>query len=151
MSEDSMDLPMRSATKLPVPNSTAASTNRGALSEQQVNMLIQGGAVVAEQVVSAARDYLAIVRIRAESQATVDEIDARSRAVCNAIRAEADRLMVVRDTIKSRGDAAVQVIRAVMDSIPETDHAGRKIAIEELSKLVTIAVSGSDAPATPKP
>lgn len=141
MSNDPMDLPVRRVNSTPVVRPDAQLVPRVSLKEQQVSSLIETGGKVAEGVMSIAKDLVDISRIKAESEAEVAGIEARSFAMVAALRAETERLMVVRKGIRTRGEAAVNVIKSVLENIPESDQASRQSAIALLNQLVATVVS----------
>jgi hypothetical protein len=144
MNKDPMDLPIRRPSSQTTVHPGASSTRRVLLNEQQVTTLVDSGAKVTEGLVSISKDIVDIARINAQSRAEVAGIEARSRAVVDVLRAETDRVLASRKTIQSRAEAAALVIRTVMETIPELDHASRQLAIEKLSELVGQVVSTQD-------
>ncbi|WP_442809186.1 hypothetical protein [Trinickia soli] len=151
MSEDSMDLPTRGATKLPVARSEALTKQRSGLTERHVDVLVDSGANLLACAGSIAKDLVEIARIRAESEAEVERIEARSRAIREAFRAEVDRLGAMRDIIGSRGDAAAKLIREVLTHIPESDQVSRQRAIEMLTKMIDSVVADKGPSFGPQP
>ena len=145
MNKDPINLPMRRNNSSPAvrPNVRQDSqlTTRGSLNEKQVSSLIETSGKVAQGVMSIAKDLVEISRIKAESAAEVAGIEARNHAMVAALHAETERLMAVRKGIRTRGEAAVEVIKAVLMSIPESDHAARQAAISNLNQLVATVVS----------
>jgi hypothetical protein len=82
-----------------------------------------------------------IARIKATSQAEVANIEARSRAMTEALRAETAYLMETHQGIRTRGEAVTLVIRSVLENIPESDHGSRQQAITILNDLVANVVN----------
>lgn len=135
MSDDLIDLPTRRRDSLPT--SIDSHNNRGiSLSEEQVGQLVNTGSKVAEGVMIIAHDLVDIARIRAQSSSEVDVIQARSQALVAELRAEIDRVMREQESVRTRTEAAVTIIQAVMNCIPETDHSSRAAAIDNLNELV---------------
>jgi hypothetical protein len=151
MSEDSMDLPSRSAPKTPAVRSTGLAQQRNGLSERHVDVIVDAGAHVVGTIASIAKDIAEIARIRADSQAEVAGIEARSRAISEAFRGEVNRLTAMRDIINSRGDAAAKVIHEVLSLIPESDHVSRQKAIEMLTKMIETVVADRGPSHRPQP
>lgn len=149
MSKDPMDLPVRRVTTTSAAHHEVRPIPRVSLNERQVSSLIETGGKVAEGLMAISNDLIEISRIKAESQAEVAGIEARSSALVAALRAETDRLMALRKNIRTRGEAAAEVIRAVLENIPESDIASRQSAVAILSQLVVAAVSGQDC--SPQP
>ncbi|MEY4766653.1 MAG: hypothetical protein RI907_3326 [Pseudomonadota bacterium] len=147
MSRDPMDLPVRQGAvtvrpveKLPAP---ATASNRNLkLNEQHVTALVNTGTEVAQGVLSIAKDVVDIMRIRQSAQAEVAVIDARTRAVVDALRAETAKLLEVHNGVRVRGEVATQVIRTVLDAIPEAD---RLAALAHLNDLVAKALDTGDS------
>ncbi|MBN3787219.1 hypothetical protein [Burkholderia sp. Ac-20353] len=150
MSDDSMDLPARRPATVPAERPGVPAARRGGLTEQQADVLIGGGVRVAENVTTILTNITEIVRIRADSQAQIDQIAARSNAVREAFRAEVERLSAMRETIVTRGDTAVKLIREVLSSIPESDPQSRQQAMEMLTKMVEMIVADPGASSVPR-
>lgn len=150
MSKDPMDLPIRRPSNQTVVH-PGASSGRVRLNEQQVTTLVDSGAKVAEGLVSIAKDIVDIARINTQSRAEVAGIEARSRAMVDVLRAETERILASRKGVRSRGEAAALVIRTVMETIPESDHASRQLAIAKLTELVGQVVSTQDPTPAFKP
>lgn len=119
--------------------------------ERQVDALIAGGTQAASNVLTIVANVSEIAKIRANSEAQVDQIEARTRQVREAFRAEVERLSAVRDTIVTRGDTAVKLIREVLAGIPESDQQSRRQALEMLTKMVEVVVADSGASSVPRP
>ncbi|AIO37598.1 hypothetical protein DM40_5763 [Burkholderia cenocepacia] len=151
MSGDSMDLPARRPATVPAERTGTPTTGRGAFTERQVDALIAGGTQAASNVLTIVANVSEIAKIRANSEAQVDQIEARTRQVREAFRAEVERLSAVRDTIVTRGDTAVKLIREVLAGIPESDQQSRRQALEMLTKLVEVVVADSGASSVPRP
>lgn len=150
MSDDSMDLPARRPATVPAERPGTPAMRRGGLTEQQVDVLIAGGTQAAANVVTIVANLSEIAKIRANSQAQVEQIDAHSRAVREAFRAEVERLSVMRDTIVTRGDTAVKLIREVLAGIPESDPQSRQHALEMLTKMIEVVVADPGATTVPR-
>ncbi|MBZ5788836.1 hypothetical protein K8353_01850 [Burkholderia contaminans] len=146
-----MDLPARRPATVPAERSGAPATGRGGFTEQQVDVLIAGGTQAATNMLTIATNLSEIAKIRANSQAQVDQIEARTRQVREAFRAEVERLSVMRDTIVTRGDTAVKLIREVLAGIPESDPQSRQQALEMLTKMVEVVVADPGASSVPRP
>jgi hypothetical protein len=146
-----MDLPIRRPSSQTIVHSGASPTGRVRLNDQQVSTLVDSGAKATEGMVSIAKDIVEIARINAQSRAEVAGIEARSRGMVDVLRAETDRVLASRKGIRSRGEAAALVIRTVMETIPESDHASRQLAIEKLTEVVGQVVSTQDLPPAFKP
>ncbi|WP_156814554.1 hypothetical protein [Burkholderia lata] len=151
MSDDSMDLPGRRPATVPAERSGTPATGRGGFTESQVDGLIAGGTQAAANMLTIATNLSEIAKIRANSQAQVDQIEARTRQVREAFRAEVERLSVMRDTIVTRGDTAVKLIREVLAGIPESDPQSRQQALEMLTKMVEVVVADPGASSVPRP
>lgn len=148
MSHDPMDLParrgavaVRPVNRAPAPASPSG--RRLQLSEQQVSTLVNTGPDVARGILSIAQDVVEIVRIQQSAQAEVALIEARSQAVVSALREETARLREVHQGVRQRGDVATQVIRTVLDAMPEGD---RLAALGHLHALVAQALATGDPP-----
>lgn len=151
MSDDSMDLPARRPATVPAERSGTPATGRGGFTEQQVDALIAGGTQAAKNMLTIATNLSEIAKIRANSQAQVDQIEARTRQIREAFSAEVERLSVMRDTIVTRGDTAVKLIREVLAGIPESDPQSRQQALEMLTKMVEVVVADPGASSVPRP
>lgn len=141
MNKDPIDLPVRRVNSNSTVRLDFIPASRIPLNSNQVSSLIEKGGKVADGVMSIAKELVDISRIKAESQAEVAGIEARSHAMVAALRAETERLMEDRKGIRTRGEAAVALIKAVLEAIPESDHATRQIAIIRLNQLVATVVS----------
>ena len=151
MSGDSMDLPARRPATVPAERTGTPTNGRGAFTERQVDALIAGGTQAASNVLTIVANVSEIAKIRANSEAQVDQIEARTRQVREAFRAEVERLSAMRDTIVTRGDTAVKLIREVLAGIPESDQQSRRQALEMLTKMVEVVVADSGASSVPRP
>ncbi|WNC92147.1 hypothetical protein RI103_28125 [Paraburkholderia sp. FT54] len=143
---DPMDLPSRGVAKTPDARTDASIAPRSKLTERQLDVIVDSGA----QLVSIAAGVMDIVKIKAQTQHEVAQIEARSRAVREAIRGEIERMEAARETIVTRGDVAIKLTRAVLQDFTEYDSATRQLALETLTKLVDSAINAKDAEAAPK-
>lgn len=141
MTKDPLNLPIRRINSSAATRPNFQNPHRVSLSGQQVSSLIETGGKVAEGAMSIAKDLVEISRIKAESAAEVAGIEARTHAMVAALRAETERLMAVRKGIRTRGEVAVDVIKSVLTSIPESDHVTRQFAISSLNQLVATILS----------
>ncbi len=135
MADDLIDLPARKMNYPSVENNST--TGLGVvLNEQQVGQLIETSSKIVEGTVAIARDLVEIGRIRAQSQSEVEVIRARSQALVVVLRAETDRVMLEHDGVRTRSEAAISIIQAIMKNIPEADQSSRVAAIDILNDLV---------------
>jgi RNA 3'-terminal phosphate cyclase len=110
-----------------------------------MDVLVQGGTKVAEGVVLIAKNIVEIAHIRANSAAEVSKIQAQSKGMVKLLRAETEQLMENRKSIRTRGEAAAQVIEQVMKHIPESDAEARRQALNILPQLVRDIVATGEA------
>ena len=143
---DPMDLPSRSVVKTPDARTDAIIAPRTKLTERQIDVIVDSGA----QLVSIAAGVMDIVKIKAQTQHEVAQIEARSRAVREAIQGEIERMEAVRETITTRGDVALKLTRAVLQDFADYDSTTRQLALETLTKLVDSAINEKGAGAAPK-
>lgn len=146
MSDDFIDLPMRST-----PATTTSSTPVPATRVQQAATLIDSGTNAIQAIAPIAQGVVEIWRIKQQSQADVAQIEAKSRAVCDALHAETNRLMVMKDTITTRGQAASALVRAVMQDLHRLDPVAQKGVVDTLTQLVATVVADKGASAADKP
>ncbi len=145
MNKDPMDLPVRRINSTPAVRPGIQLVPHATLKNEHITALVETGGKVAEGVMSIAKDLVEISRIKAESHAEVAGIEARSHAMVSSLRAETERLMAERKGIRTRGEAAVALIKAVLKAIPESDHATRQIAIASLNQLVATVVATNNS------
>ena len=112
---DSLDLPVKR-------NSTTATNTPGnkenQYTEKQMDVIVgaQAKAVedigqIGKDVVGIVKDIVAIAKIREQSAADVTKIEAETNKVVKSVRAEIDRLAQVGNTVRSRGEVAVNIIK----------------------------------------
>jgi hypothetical protein len=141
MSNNIIDLPMRVNKTQSLSPQHKKHVPAVRLNNEQVNTLIDSGTRIADGILSIAKDIVDIARINAESNARVAEIEARSHALVNALRAETDYLMESNKGIRTRGEAAALIIRTVLEHIPEADSVARQRAIDQLYNLIKIVIT----------
>lgn len=150
MSKDPLDLPVRRSPNPVAQPGHAFPARRSRLSEKQMDTLVESGARTMEGVVSIANGLVEIAQIRAQSNAEVAGIEARSDAMAKVMRAEVERLMAERKNIRTRGEAAALVIEQVMKGIPEADGDARRQALSILPQLVRDVVAPDEGQAGPR-
>lgn len=144
MSKDPLDLPVRHSPATVIHRESSLPEGRTRLTDRQMNTLVDSGAKVVDGALSIASGLLEIAHIRAQSAADVANIEARSEAIVKVLRAETEKMMANRKSIRTRGEAAVLVIEQVMKYIPETDAEARSQALRMLPQLVRDVLASSD-------
>lgn len=147
MNKDPLDLPVRRPSGPVTQPGHTLPAGRPRLTEKQMDAVVQSGAKAVEGVVSIASGLVEIAQIRARSGAEVAGIEARSEAMAKVMRAEVERLMAERKSIRTRGEAAACVIEQVMKGIPEADADARRQALSILPQLVRDVVAPNEGPA----
>lgn len=111
------------------------------LTEQQTSKLIDLAGEAAGHMTSIVRDIVAIARIRQEADADVRRIGAETHRAVFSIRAEIDRLALVGENVRSRGQVAVDIIRQVGELMKQAnlDGAAQARLVDSLVYLVGIA------------
>jgi hypothetical protein len=133
------------------PATTASNTPVPVTKMQQAATLIDSGANAIQAIAPIAQGVIDIWRIKQQSQADVAQIEAKSRAVCDALHAETSRLMVMKDTITTRGQAATELMRVVMQDLHRLDPVAQKGVVDTLTQMIATVVVDKGAPAVDKP
>jgi hypothetical protein len=136
MNDDHLDLPKR-------PSGLTISTNSGnevALSEQQLDQVVNGVVQAAADLGSIAKDLVEIAKIRTAADAASKIMRERAAAAMVEAKAEVERLCASGVLARDRGSATVQVIGAInagIALIPECDYASRHSLIEQMGGIVS--------------
>jgi hypothetical protein len=115
------------------------------LTEVQIARIVDAASRMVGDLGPIVQDVVTIWRIRAEAGADVARIDASTRQIVAAARAEIDRLAQVESHTRSRGQVVVDVIKAftaLIETVPELDTASRHGLVDSLRWLVEAAVKG---------
>jgi hypothetical protein len=136
-----MDLPVRQANNVPATRSDHPVTRQTGLSAQNIDTIVNTGAVIAKELME-------ISRIRTAAKAEVEVIEAHTRALRERVRGEVDRLDAMRQTLGKRGDEAVKIIQAVLPLIPEAE---RHKAMEDLRKMIDSVIADQGSPTAGQP
>ena len=144
MSDDILDLPNRPRVEV-LPRAEAGSASSGTrLTEKQMDQVLDTGLRFVEDLGAVARELVAIHRIREQGRADVERIEAKTRHVVEKMRAEIDRLAEVRQGVRTRAQAVVEIISAMsqaLQRIPDLDNDSRKALVDQLPRLVKLAIS----------
>lgn len=144
MSDDLLDLPKRPKVEV-LPREEARAASSGTrLTEKQMDQVLDTGKRFVEDLGAVARELAAIHRIREQGRADVERIEAKTRHVVEKMRAEIDRLAEVRQGVRTRAQAVVEIISAMnqaLQKIPDLDNDSRKALVDQLPRLVELAIS----------
>lgn len=114
-----------------------------ALSEKQMNQIIEAGSKMVSDAGEIVKDLVAIAKIRAEAGADVARIEASTRHLVASVRSEIDRLAQLEKNTKTRGQVVTDIIRQItlaMETIPDLDYASRHALIDQLRWLAEAAL-----------
>lgn len=142
---DPLDLPVKR-------NSTTVENTHGSserqYTEKQMDVIVgaQAKAVedigqIGKDVVGIVKDIVAIAKIREQSVADVTKIEAETNKVVKLVRAEIDRLAQVGNTVRSRGEVAVNIIKELTIAMKELPEGDRYQMVDQIHKIVESALS----------
>ena len=141
--DDIIDLPVTTSNRLPTPQDTPAAviqTERGGikLTEEQVAELVHTGAKAAGDLTEIGKSIVDIVRIREQSAAKVDEIEAQTRQVVAMLDRQIEAMKAQHEDLVTRGEISIALVRdltRMLATIPVDDAATRQAAVAMIPDL----------------
>lgn len=123
---------------------STSTKNELKLTEGQVDTVIQAGVKAADDFGAIVKDLVSIYKIKQQSEADIALIDAETKKIVQSVRAEIDRQVQQGQTIRTRGQAAIDIIAQItsaIKSMPDLDTVSRHKLIDSICPLVQLAVS----------
>lgn len=114
------------------------------LTSQQLDKVIEAGAKALPEAIGLLKGVVDIARIRAQSKASVETIEAETYRVVQTTRAEIDRMRQSGDNIKTRGEVVSGIVRDFTETVrdlPDFDSQARLALIESLKDILMLAVN----------
>lgn len=145
MSDDKrLDLPSRAPSSLARGNTRSSQPGGSGLSDKSKGKMVDAGVRLLGDAGKLARDLVAIQRIKNQSIAKVNEIDANTRQQVQVIRAQVEKVRVGHDGVRVRGQeirGIIAEVTAALANLGEAeDAAARRALVAALPKLAELAV-----------
>jgi len=112
--------------------------------EKQIDRVIDISGQVIGDFGEIAKSLVEIYKMRTQGEIAVEIIEADTRSVVDRIRAQIEQMSAERVNIQARGQVTVDVINGVtkaLERIPDVDTQSRKALIDQIHKLVELAVN----------
>jgi hypothetical protein len=150
--DDIIDLPVTTSNRLPTPADGPAAVIQTEsvgvkLNEEQVGELVHAGAKVAGDLTEIGKGIVQIVRIREQSRAKVNEIEAQTRQVVAMMDRQIEAMKVQHEDLVTRGEisiALVQSLTRTLATIPVDDAATRQAAVAMIPELAEKTFANRD-------
>lgn len=113
-------------------------------SEKQMDSMVHAGSKAVEDIGSIVKDLVAIHKIKEQSIADTVLIETETRKIVQSVRVEIDRQVQQGQTIRTRGQVAVDIIAQITSTIkemPDLDVGSRHRLIDSIFPLVQLAVA----------
>ena len=123
------------------PQSNASNTekseqNKNALTEKQKDKVLDIAGDVAVGVVDVVKGLVEISKIRANSKAAVDKIEAETRKIQTTLDANIRILQERNKGIQDRSVFVRGLVQDILKGIPDHDNVSRRVALEQLPEMI---------------
>ncbi len=115
------------------------------LTSQQLDKVIDVGAKALPEAIDVLKGIVDIARIRAQSNANVETIEAETNRVVQITRVEIDRMRQSGENLRTRGEVVSAIVRSMTETVralPDFDSQSRLALIESLKDILKLAVHG---------